>query len=784
MNTKGNKQKKIMKNRIKINKEYQKYFINNIRKNKNKSNKKSLKSILVTNNDNQFNDNIYQFPLTNNYIVTDNKLYNNHLYTENNNINSFNNIYLNNFNIINQKKPQMKINPTDQRLIYCIKMLGITKYYSNFVQKKINFEEFLFLSNNDMTEMKIPENIQKLIKEFSMDYLYFGNHDYTLDELKSYFSTTKKFNFYNNNKAQNNKEKESYSFDFNQKQLSKNNKIINLNNINYMNNNFQKRNIINNYISNKNRNHNVINKNIIGYNMNYSNRRINKSASPSKRNNYINKINMKDYDIQNNLNIIEPSFSGHKNNINQYNNNINFTTKNERKKSYSKLFNFDEGYSSLFNNMNNFNLVNKKKINQINNDNDNDNNFNYENFDNSNYNYNNNTSNARQLLKKYNMKTNKSSDNLYINNYNKIKASLNPRNIYNEIVNSKMNEKPFINNDLYKNNLKSKDFFNTYMNKNNNIKVNNINSDSYCNTQIISNRLENDICENNMNKNKFLDRLASPLLNQRKNKIDFNKEQYNQFRVKKIIANNYQPNLYNSKKRNNFLLNGLISNEESNYKNINNYENNISLNNVGNYNAIKSAYSENNNYINPNNLNLINMPNYKNQSIKNRAQSMQRKSYSDVNFKTTQYQKYNSLNNNNGNNNICNNDKISHITYSEKKRKYNQPHYTNSLTNYNINQNNIDIKNKRSINLSKQINKNKLNQMQINLNDFYNENNNFITNNSNQLNNNTLKMNHSKTLNSFYPYNINDDNNLRNYLEDQNNFNYYLNNNIDANNIY
>ena len=436
------------------------------------------------------------------------------------------------------------------------------------------------------------------------------------------------------------KEKISNSFDFNEKQLPRNNKIINLNNINYMNNNFQKRNIINNYIANNNRNNNVINKNIIGYKMNYSNRRINKSASPSKRNNYINKIHMKTNDIQNNLNIIDPSFSGYKNKINQYNNNINFTSKNERKKSYSKFFNFDEGYSPLFNNIDNFNLMNKTKINQINDDN----NFNYDNFGNSNYNYNNN---SRQLLKKYNMKANKSSDNLYINNYKKSKASPNPRDIYNEIFNSKMNEKPIINNDLFKNNLKSKDFFNNYMSKNNNTKINNINSDSYCSTQIISNRLENDIYEINNNKNKFLDRLTSPLLNKRKNKIDVNKEQYNQFRVKQIIANNNQSNLYNSKKRNNFILNGLISNEESNYKNINNYENNISLNNVGNYSAIKTAYSENNNYINPNNVNLINKQNYKNQSIKNRTQSLQKKSYSDVNFKTTQFQKYNSLNNNN-----------------------------------------------------------------------------------------------------------------------------------------
>lgn len=125
------------------------------------------------------------------------------------------------------------------------------------------------------------------------------------------------------------------------------------------------------------------------------------------------------------------------------------------------------------------------------------------------------------------------------------------------------------------------------------------------------------------------------------------------------------------------------------------------------------------------------------------------------------------------------------IILMEKKRKYNHPNYTNSLSNYNnIKLNNVDIKNKRSINLSKQINKNKLKQIQINLNDIYNENYNFITNYSNQYNNKTLKMNHSKTLNNFYPFNINDNGNLRNYLEDQNNLNYYLNSNINENNIY
>ena len=837
MNNKGYQQKKSMKNKIKINKEYQKLLISNIRKNKNKANKKSLKSFLVSNINDKFYDNIYQPPLSNNYIETDNNLYSNHLFTENNNVNSFNNINLNNFNIINQKKPQIKINPTDIRLIYCIKMLGIAKYYCNFAQKKIDFKEFLSLSNDDMTLMKIPENVQKLIKEFSLDYLCFGKHQYTLDELKSYFSSKKPLNNYSNNIETNRKEKISHSFDFNEEKMPKNKKIINLNNINYMNNNVQKRNITNNYISSNNRNNNYINKNIAGYNMTNKNRRINKSASPSKRNYYINKIHMNNNDIQNNLNIIEPPPSSYNKNINQYSNNINFTTKNERTKSYSKFFNFDENYSPSFGNSNNFNLLNKTNINQI----LDDNNINYNNFGNNDYNY-----NSRQLLNKFRLKSNKSSDNLYINNYNENKASNNPKNIYNEIfsdeynkkiyrnkmgftpnnnnnfnyntrrgmimnncnnyyfynnyrennvkennknvnnnlmninsISSKINEKPIINNDIYRNNSKAKDFFNAYMNKNNNMKINNINSDSHFNTQILSNRLENDICEMNINKNKFLDRLTGPLLNQRKNIIDINKEPYNQFRVKNIITNINQPGLYHNKKRNNFLLNDLISNEGSNYKNINNYDNNIILNNIINYSGMKSANNATNNYINSNSVNLINKQNYKNQNIKNRIPNMQKKSYSDANFKITQFQQYNSYSNNNGNNNIYQNDNIIPITYSDgKKRKYNYPKYTNSLTNYDKNLNNINNNNKRSINLSKPINKSKLKQIQTNLNDLYNESNNFVGSYPNQYNNKTLKTKHSKTQYNFYPININDDENLGNYLEDQNNLNYCMNNNI------
>ena len=97
---------------------------------------------------------------------------------------------LNNF-IINKKPPINGIinndYQEDQRLFYSLKMLGLDSYYANFVQKKLNFEGLLTLTNDDMEKMKIPLNLQKKIQKFILEYLHFANL-YTLEEIKKFFS--------------------------------------------------------------------------------------------------------------------------------------------------------------------------------------------------------------------------------------------------------------------------------------------------------------------------------------------------------------------------------------------------------------------------------------------------------------------------------------------------------------------------------------------------------------------------------------------------------------------
>ena len=87
---------------------------------------------------------------------------------------------------VNIKYNKSNTKPKDERLFYFIKKLGLSKYYSNFVQKNINFEEFLVLSNEDLSKMNIPKNIQKTVQKYIMDYFYFANY-YTLEELKLFF---------------------------------------------------------------------------------------------------------------------------------------------------------------------------------------------------------------------------------------------------------------------------------------------------------------------------------------------------------------------------------------------------------------------------------------------------------------------------------------------------------------------------------------------------------------------------------------------------------------------
>ena len=194
---------------------------------------------------------------------------------QNNNIFKINN-YISNgkqkTNIYNNNN-----NMQDQRLFFTLKMLGLNKYYRNFVQNNLNFEGLLAVSNNDMDQMSIPKNYQRIIRSFISDYFQFGNL-YTLDELKQYFM---KKNYSKGHRTI--KRSYSYNFQGNQTKRIKNNINSQLNLINqkqaqYNNYNieFDKRN--NNYIYNNN----IIYDNYIDNN----NMKINKSVSPSLKNKY------------------------------------------------------------------------------------------------------------------------------------------------------------------------------------------------------------------------------------------------------------------------------------------------------------------------------------------------------------------------------------------------------------------------------------------------------------------------------------------------------------------
>ena len=159
----------------------------------------------------------------------------------NNNLKMINNYIIKNnqqINIYNNGN-----NEADQRLLFCLNMLGLSKYYPNFIQKNINFQGLLALTNNDMIQMKIPAIGQKIIQNFIMDYLYFGSQ-YSLEELKLFFSKKN---------SKNKNYKKSYSYDSYKQRIKK---IIGINkhqlNVNDINNN--------NIIGNNTNPINIINK--------------------------------------------------------------------------------------------------------------------------------------------------------------------------------------------------------------------------------------------------------------------------------------------------------------------------------------------------------------------------------------------------------------------------------------------------------------------------------------------------------------------------------------------
>ena len=150
--------------------------------------------------------------------------------SQNNKINHpINNIPVNNMNINNN------LVLYDKRLVICLKYLGLNKYISNFTKRGLKFEDFLSLSNSDLTALKIPPNIQDIIQKFMISYFNYGSM-YTIEEIVQFFKTRRVARYAPKNNENNINERNAQSR-YNVKYKSVIDKRKNsLNNINNMQN--------------------------------------------------------------------------------------------------------------------------------------------------------------------------------------------------------------------------------------------------------------------------------------------------------------------------------------------------------------------------------------------------------------------------------------------------------------------------------------------------------------------------------------------------------------------
>ena len=176
-------------------------------------------------------------------------------------------------NNIPKKNPQMNNNLIlyDKRLVLCLKYLGLNNFISNFTKRGLKLEDFLSLSNSDLTALKIPPNVQDIIQKFMISYFNFGSM-YTIEEIIQFFKTQKVARLANANERNN----------------------LNRNNIKYKSVNDNRRHSQNN---NNKQNKNINNN--IQRNMNQNNRNIDRPKS--QKNKLINKANFFNTNIQNNF---------------------------------------------------------------------------------------------------------------------------------------------------------------------------------------------------------------------------------------------------------------------------------------------------------------------------------------------------------------------------------------------------------------------------------------------------------------------------------------------------
>ena len=257
-----------------------------------------------------------------------NTFQNNRINIGNNDLYQVNDFQQNNTNLNNN------IYSYDKRLVLCLKYLRLNKYIPNFIKRGIKFEDFLSLSNNDLTSFKIPLNVQDIIQKFMIDYFNFGSM-YTIDEIVKFFKTkkTKRYSLQNDDINLNVRNKENMNYN---KYKSVNNKRIPNN---YNNNNYnQNMNINNEYLQN-NLNDKMMN--IIRRPKSQSNKMLSHTNyfSQNKRN------------VQNNLNK-KVNINNNLNNMRIHNNN-NIHRKNNPNNIYDNTDISNGNMSSLPSNQNN-----------------------------------------------------------------------------------------------------------------------------------------------------------------------------------------------------------------------------------------------------------------------------------------------------------------------------------------------------------------------------------------------------------------------------------------------
>ena len=669
----------------------------------------------------------------------------------------------------------------DERLIFCIKMLGLSKYYSNFVQKKLNFEEFLALTNDDMTRMKLPKNQQKTVQQFSIDFLKFGNL-YTIEEIKDFFRRKKNVNNFNHNYI-------SKSFDKYNKKLNQNlNNYIDYNNI-----------PINNYINGRIINNNIIETNFLRLNGKDNYKKTNSLINKKLKNEDINYRTEGDINAQFILNY------NHKNFINKNKNKAN----NEIQKRNDLYYDMEE-YQSYNQICNNFNISDFQDENMAQNyidknelkyNSDNDINKKIRNIQckniNQNQNYNIKENSILNLKNSYNnFYSNKfirniqnfdyypNNNNLYIpkkimnydtnciymNNSQKNYFNITPKsstcNSRNKILQNKMNkynkknrnERPlsegskgvimnnlnnyFIYNNYIEDNLKNMKF--NIENDMNNMKINNI--------QVFNN--------NNNIKNKILNNLQTKdndYLNKYMNRNNNNNSKKQKKNLNNIMSNthainnkrNCQQNL-----RNNIIKMNPNNNRINNFRKqnqiIQNY-NNMNTDNSRNFN-IKMIYNNDMNYTDSN-YSKIGMNNIYNNYINNKKtkqtpkNQLPIKSNSNINFDEmnnfmlfpSQNKKYHNP--------------IKQRLYNNQKENYIKSNNYNSSPNLKNNLSDINYDKRKKLN-----NIAKLEILKQEINELYNKMQ--MTNNMNSNNNiknniyhkGMVKNNFSKTYENFMNY--------------------------------